>query len=82
MKVTLVALNNIGISTLFIIRVYSTQLHFFSYNDIDTKKLEIKLKVVRDPDPVIRKYYNNPISETNCCFLGRMDGRSCINFML
>jgi hypothetical protein len=58
MRVTLVALNNMGISTLFIIQVYPTQLLFFNYNVIDTNKLEIKLKVVRDLDYVIRKYFN------------------------
>lgn len=81
MRVTLVALNNTGISTLFIIRVYPTQLLFFNYNVIDTNKLEIKLKVVRDLDSVIRKYYDYPISKGNCYFLGRMYGRSCINFI-
>jgi len=45
MRVTLVALNNTEISTLFIIRVYPTQLLFFNYNVIDTNKLEIQLKV-------------------------------------
>ena len=78
MRVTLVALNNMGISTLFIIRVYPTQLLFFNYNVIDRNKLEIKLK---DLDSVIRKYYDNPISKANCCFLGRMYGRSCINLI-